>query len=427
MEHFLVELFLRGTLLCLLTAAVLLLLRRAAAAAYRHLLCVLALCGLLALPLAQRLLPPLPVLQPQSPVTPNRGTLPTEAADRPAGGRSILEMPSLPETPQHRRVFRTDPTAFLPQESAPTTPLLAPVERVSRPKHVRTATAALLCVIWGLGAATLLLRLSVALLRLRRLEAESRKAMLGNVPIRVGERIATPLTWGIRRQVILLPAALLSGDPAVCETALRHEQAHIDRGDWLWNLLAELVCALCWFQPGVWWLRRRMRLESERACDDRVLLSGIDGPDYAAHLLQILKSARTGERASASELASAMAHSGSMEARMRHILDTATPRCAQTKWLAVSASLALALLSCTALRLSARPADAKTPVDPDATILKSRRSILPSRPSHSPLPNADSGMPYTANLPLPVLTPDVTLPIVSPQQTFLPNSPPATD
>jgi len=118
----------------------------------------------------------------------------------------------------------------------------------------------------------------VALLRLRRLETESREAMLGSVPIRVGERIQTPLTWGIRRNVILLPEALLSGDPAVCESALRHEQAHIARWDWVWNLLAEIVCAFCWFQPGAWWLRRRMRLESERACDDRVLLSGL--PDW---------------------------------------------------------------------------------------------------------------------------------------------------
>src|SRR5205085_12520589 len=125
--------------------------------------------------------------------------------------------------------------------------------------------------------------------------------------------------------------ALLSGDPAVGESALRHEQAHIERWDWVWNLLAEFVCAFCWFQPGAWWLRSRMRLESERACDDHVLLSGVAGPDYAAHLLQILRSVCT------HEVAPAMAQSQGMEERMRYILDAAKSRHAQTKWLAVSA------------------------------------------------------------------------------------------
>ena len=61
MEGFWIELFLRGLALWLLAAAALALLRRAAAA-YRHLICVAALCGLLALPLARRLMPPLRLL-----------------------------------------------------------------------------------------------------------------------------------------------------------------------------------------------------------------------------------------------------------------------------------------------------------------------------------------------------------------------------
>src|SRR5207249_748932 len=99
------------------------------------------------------------------------------------------------------------------------------------PREPTRKASPVLLAVWALGAATLLIRLLVALFRLRRLEAQSRKAMLGNVSIRVSDQVQTPLTWGIRRSVILLPAALLSGEPAVCESALRHEQAHIARGD----------------------------------------------------------------------------------------------------------------------------------------------------------------------------------------------------
>ena len=61
MVNFSIELIVRGLVLCLLTAIMLILFRRTAAA-YRHILCVLALCGLLILPLAQQFLPPLRLL-----------------------------------------------------------------------------------------------------------------------------------------------------------------------------------------------------------------------------------------------------------------------------------------------------------------------------------------------------------------------------
>jgi len=325
MERFAMELIMRGGVLCLLTAVTLLLFRRVAAA-YRHLLCVLALGALLTLPLAQRLMPPLLLLTSSPPQH-----VVVSAEEK--GGRTGEVVKS---------------ATLDPSDSIPISPQAASIVVTFSPKRSWNATSVLLAI-WGVGAATLLIRLMVALLRLRRLEAESRRAMLGEVPILVHERIRTPLTWGIRRSVILLPAALLTGDLRVCESALRHEQAHIARWDWMWNLLAEIVCALCWFQPGAWWLRSRMRFESERACDDRVLLSGIAGPDYATHLLEIARSSYT------DEMAPAMTQSGGMEKRMRHILDDARPRQTSTKWLVVSAPLALALLSLAAVRVSARP------------------------------------------------------------------------
>jgi hypothetical protein len=202
------------------------------------------------------------------------------------------------------------------------------------------------------------------------------------IVVRVHEYIETPLTWGVRRPIILLPTALLSAEPAVRESALRHEQAHIARWDWLWNLLAEIVCVLCWFQPGAWWLRSRLRFESERACDDRVLLSGIAAPDYAAHLLQIVQAVRSTVRSD--EVAPAMAqrrYRRGWEERMKHILDDVKPRRTQARWRAVSASFALALFSLTALRVSARPAPPLKPMKP--TQEQPTQPIRPARPAEA--------------------------------------------
>ena len=245
-----------------------------------------------------------------------------------------------------------------------------------------------------------MIRLMVALFRLHRLEAESTQTVANGVRVCVSKHVSTPLTWGVRRKVILLPAALISGDTAICETALRHEQAHIARWDWVWNLLAEIVCAFCWYQPGVWWLRRRMRLESERACDDRVLLSGIAGPDYATHLLHILHAG-----IAKNEVAPAMAHSGKMEERMRHILDPNRPRRAKRIWLACGAPFGLTMLVIAALRVSARPVEPKSHADPTPARVETHGSTLPSSPSISALPAAESAAPNTYGLPFSDLPP----------------------
>ena len=308
-----IELILRGLVLCLITALMLVVLRQSAAA-HRHMMCVSALAGMLSLPLAQRLMPPLRLLPPtisrlQKPVTHQSEPDPVFA-----------EAPVQQAEPQEP-ISKASTFVPNPERGGPAIRSVAALNPDISNARSRNFTLVLFAI-WLSGAAALLIRLIVALIRLRFLKVNSREETLGGVRVLVSQQASTPLTWGlgVRGSVILLPTALLSEDPAVCESAIRHELAHIARWDWMWNLLAELVCALCWFQPGAWWLRGRMRLESERACDDRVLLSGVAGPDYVAHLLEILQSGST------SEIAPAMAHWGGMEERMKHILDTAKPR-----------------------------------------------------------------------------------------------------
>src|SRR5205823_2978508 len=88
------------------------------------------------------------------------------------------------------------------------------------------------------------------------------------------------VTWGWRRPTVLLPAAATTWSDERLRVVLRHELAHIQRSDWALQMLAEILCALYWFNPLVWLACRRLRHESERACDDRVMGGGMRGSDY---------------------------------------------------------------------------------------------------------------------------------------------------
>src|SRR5205823_7470003 len=105
---------------------------------------------------------------------------------------------------------------------------------------------------------------------------------------------------------------------------LLHELAHVQRADWLALMLAQVTCALYWFHPLVWWAARRLRVESERACDDRVLTAGVKASDYATHLLEVvrmMKATRVSLRAAVT-----MAHRPLIEERLRAILDARRSR-----------------------------------------------------------------------------------------------------
>lgn len=103
---------------------------------------------------------------------------------------------------------------------------------------------------------------------------------IGRVSIRVAD-VPTPMTWGVLRPVILLPESARR-DKAI----LRHELAHVRRGDPLVVVLAEAAKALQWFNPLVWLAVKRLRAESERACDDAVLASGMTPADVADRLVR---------------------------------------------------------------------------------------------------------------------------------------------
>jgi TonB family protein len=95
------------------------------------------------------------------------------------------------------------------------------------------------------------------------------------------------VTWGVLRPKVMVPFSAEGWPDDRLRVVMSHELAHVRRGDWLWQMAAELARAVFWFNPLLWIACRRIRQESERACDDEVLRLGVKGHDYAAHLVEL--------------------------------------------------------------------------------------------------------------------------------------------
>jgi TonB family protein len=144
--------------------------------------------------------------------------------------------------------------------------------------------------------------------------------------VRLLESNATlmPVTWGILRPSVLLPIEARDWPADRIRAVLQHELAHVRRGDWLINLAVDIVARLFWFSPVVWIARRQIRIECERACDDAVLNLGVDGAEYATHLIDVARGFRRSRLADA--VLPAMAGRGRLERRVAAALNAEVSR-----------------------------------------------------------------------------------------------------
>ena len=160
---------------------------------------------------------------------------------------------------------------------------------------------------WVCGAVLNLLMLVIGMSRLRRLRsphAALEDPAIGDSLQRVaatfgvrrpielvrGSRPAVIVTWGALRPKVVLPADVHGWPRERVDVVLAHEVAHIARGDWLVQTVAEVGKAIYWFNPLFWIACARLRYESERACDDAVMAIGVTSHAYATELLELARS-----------------------------------------------------------------------------------------------------------------------------------------
>jgi uncharacterized protein (TIGR03435 family) len=137
-----------------------------------------------------------------------------------------------------------------------------------------------------------------------------------------------PAATGIWQSAIVLPAIADTWPDDRRQAALLHELAHVERHDCLTQTLAAVACAVYWAHPIVWWIAMRLQAERERACDDRVLSTGANAPEYAGHLLELAYA--LGQHA-APAAAVTMARPRELEGRMLAMLDAARNRAVPTR------------------------------------------------------------------------------------------------
>jgi TonB family protein len=274
----------------------------------------------------------------------------------------------------------------IPAAAPPSTPQVTVIISASVPlstsavapvRHnwdINTLWRALL-VIWAAGGTLFFLRLIAGLVRLARIAAYSRRApawpcaeIVAKLRERFGVRrkirvlespdaATMPMTWGLLRPRIVLPASASEWDAERRRVVLSHEFAHIARCDWAFQLCGEVLRACFWFHPLAWLAANRLRQESEHACDDAVLNSGIEPREYAGELLALAKTLKTPARRFSLALALSIARSSNLERRFASMLNASlgrNPVSKKASFITMTCAITL-LLPLAAATLSAAP------------------------------------------------------------------------
>ena len=137
---------------------------------------------------------------------------------------------------------------------------------------------------WILASLALCARLLLAAWQVGRLTHRAPRAMVDGEEVLLAETLG-PASVGWRRPRIVLPSWVLSLDAPLRALVLRHEREHCRSGDSRLVWYAAIATALVPWNPGVWWIARRLRLALELDCDARTLAGGGDARVYAKLLL----------------------------------------------------------------------------------------------------------------------------------------------
>jgi beta-lactamase regulating signal transducer with metallopeptidase domain len=105
--------------------------------------------------------------------------------------------------------------------------------------------------------------------------------------VRVSSEIAAPMTFGLRRPLIVLPSRFAGSAVAdALRGALAHELSHVVRHDCAVNLACELLALPVSFHPVVRFLKRRLGGAREAACDEAAA-AFVGSRPYARTLLEV--------------------------------------------------------------------------------------------------------------------------------------------
>jgi beta-lactamase regulating signal transducer with metallopeptidase domain len=183
----------------------------------------------------------------------------------------------------------------------------APLEM---PRHfVPWSLSTMLVWLWTFGVAAHIAKIAAGFLGLaldaRRLtparehgwrrhvdKARTALGLHSSVRVLYGHPDAVPVCWGVFRGTIVVPAAAIAWSGRMCRAVVLHECAHLRRRDPLVMLAEQIVCAILWFNPAIWFIVGQLRRERELACDEAVVAAGVRSDVYARLLIALARRCR---------------------------------------------------------------------------------------------------------------------------------------
>lgn len=185
---------------------------------------------------------------------------------------------------------------------------------------------------------------------------------IGPVALDSSRQIFAPVTIGIFRKRVLLPAGLVAHLPlADLDTAIAHEFAHIRRSDFLKNLVYELLSLPVSYHPAIWLTRQRIMETREMVCDQ--MAAGVFGnQEYAQSLLRLASLLLQGKSVAVPH-AIGVFDANTLERRLMKLTESRNQVGRLRRYLSLGACLALGVATATsalALRLAVDSETAKS-------------------------------------------------------------------
>lgn len=332
----LIDSAIKGAVVLVFITIITLLMWRASAAS-RHSLWMLAVCALFLIPLLSSLLP-------KWHIVPEWSSRWTSSDPKPVASQIIFADDNFSGNLAGDGVDQSPESFISPlayeaelnhrqTTNAKSDPVMASIK--SKPSDAKDQLGAAILIIWAFGTLAMLLRLVVSQLCLWRLSRRCERVTGGrlfetmlrgtrrlklkrSVRLYLSTRQAMPMTWGVFRPSILLPSAAEQWSDEQLRCTLLHELSHVQRSDCLSQLVAQLTCAMHWFNPLAWFAMRCLYVERERACDDVVLRNGVKASAYAEQLLCVTSGLHPNQLASYGSVS--LASSPSIGRRLKAIL-----------------------------------------------------------------------------------------------------------
>ncbi len=165
------------------------------------------------------------------------------------------------------------------------------------------------------------------------------------VDVCTSNQVRVPTAIGLTKPAIVLPDwAMRELSPSELKQIFLHELAHLRRWDDWTNLVQQVVRAVFFFHPAVWWIENKAALEREMACDDAVLAETASPRAYAECLAHLAE--RSFLQRSIALAQAALGRIRQTSARVAQILDVNRPAGKTGTWKPAAALVAGFAIAC---------------------------------------------------------------------------------